>query len=304
MKIKLQGGLGNQLFQYAFLHNFLLLDPNLNLTFDTLLVQDHENIDKLIVKCNPAVSWKENSKQTSRIILMAIRFFAKLKLVNIGGLVPIARQRELHEKSDFTYFAVQRISVKDGLTVKGHFQHWKYVENIWPQIESEIFATLAEINLDKKMIDLFNYPTIAVHIRGGDYLIPKISEIYGQLPSAYYRLAIELAMEQFDSPANIIVLTNDLVLAKKTISETEYPSVIFLGPGEFSAWQSLKIMSLASVVVSANSTFSWWGGYICSKRGGIAFTPQPWFCSNIAKSESALSHPNFHRVTSGYRMNK
>jgi len=304
MKIKLQGGLGNQLFQYAFLHNFLLLDPNLNLTFDTLLVQDHENIDKLTTKCNSAVLREESSKKTSRIFLMAIRFFAKLKLVNIGGLVPIAGQRELHEKSDFTYFAVQRISVKDGLTVKGHFQHWKYVENIWPRIGSEIFATLAEIDLEKKIIDLFNYPTIVVHIRGGDYLIPKISEIYGQLPPVYYRLAIKLAMEQFESPANIVVLTNDVVFAKQTISESEYPSVIFLGPGEFSAWQSLKIMSLASVVVSANSTFSWWGGYICSKRGGIAFTPRPWFSSNIPKSETALSHPDFHRVTSGYRMIK
>ena len=165
---------------------------------------------------------------------MVIRFFAKLKLVNIGGLVPIGSQRELHEKSDFTYFAVQGISVKDGLTVKGHFQHWKYVENIWPRVESEIFATLDEIDLDRKLIDLFNYPTIAVHIRGGDYLIPKISEIYGQLPTVYYRLAIKLAMEQLESPANIIVLTNDLVFAKETISESEYPSVIFLDPGEFS----------------------------------------------------------------------
>ena len=248
MKIKLQGGLGNQLFQYAFLHNFLLLDPNLNLTFDTLLVQDHENIVKLTLKCNSAVSWEQSSKKTSRIILMVIRFFAKLKLVNIGGLVPIGSQRELHEKSDFTYFAVQGISVKDGLTVKGHFQHWKYVENIWPRVESEIFATLDEIDLDRKLIDLFNYPTIAVHIRGGDYLIPKISEIYGQLPTVYYRLAIKLAMEQLESPANIIVLTNDLVFAKETISESEYPSVIFLDPGEFSAWQSLKIMSCFIII--------------------------------------------------------
>ena len=111
-------------------------------------------------------------------------------------------------------------------------------------------------------------------------------------------------MENIQSPAKIVVLTNDLVFAKETISESGYPSVVFMDSGEFSAWQSLKIMSLASAVVTANSTFSWWGGYMCSKRGGIAITPQPWFSSNITKTENALSHPNFLRVTSGYRMSK
>ena len=304
MKIKLQGGLGNQLFQYAYLHNFLLLDPDLKLAFDTSLVQDHENIVKLAGKCSSGVPWEESSKKTSRAILMTVRLFAKLKLINIGGLVPIANQNELHEKSDFTYFPVRKISVNDRLSVKGHFQHWKYVENIWPRIKNEIFATLVETHLDTKMMDLLGNSTIAVHIRGGDYLIPKISQIYGQLPSSYYRSAIAIAMENIQSPAKIVVLTNDLVFAKETISESGYPSVVFMDSGEFSAWQSLKIMSLASAVVTANSTFSWWGGYMCSKRGGIAITPQPWFSSNIAKTEHALSHPNFLRVTSGYRMSK
>jgi hypothetical protein len=304
MKIKLQGGLGNQLFQYAFLHNFLLLDPNLKLVFDTSLVQDRENIVKLTGRCSSGMPQGDSSKKTSRAILMTVRLFAKLKLINIGGLVPIANQKELHEKSEFTYFPVRKISVNDGLSVKGHFQHWKYVENIWPRIENEIFSTLSETHLDTKLIDILGTPTIAVHIRGGDYLIPQISQIYGRLPSSYYRSAIALAMENVQSPTKIIVLTNDLFFAKETISESEYPSVVFMDSGEFSAWQSLKIMSLASAVVTANSTFSWWGGYMCSKRGGIAITPQPWFTSNLAKTETALSHPDFLRVTSGYRMSK
>jgi len=46
-------------------------------------------------------------------------------------------------------------------------------------------------------------------------------------------------------------------------------------------------------MISANSTLSWWGGYLALKRGAASFIPYPWFKNWTPEVGSAFNFPGF-----------
>jgi hypothetical protein len=52
-------------------------------------------------------------------------------------------------------------------------------------------------------------------------------------------------------------------------------------------------MSKADYLFTANSSLSWWGGYLCMNNGGKVKIPQPWFQDNSETPRHDYLHPNF-----------
>ena len=303
MKIKLWGGVGNQLFQYAYLHNYLKINDELKLEFDTSLVKDSENIIGVLKHCQRSIlssSIMEERFKFSRTIMVLARILGRLQLLNFGNLVPIGSKFELHEREEFLFNKLRLPRVFQSVTIRGFFQNWHYVEIAWPRISNEILEFLSEIKLEKHIEELITEKYLVMHIRGGDYLESKMLNTFGQLQMDYYLKAIEFARTLEFEDLNVIVLTNDIVYARNKVPVSIRDSAIFLGPADCKPWEALKIMSTADVVITANSTFSWWGGFICHKFGGLTITPSPWFACLPSSSNVGLSYPGFKQVKSGF----
>ncbi len=303
MRIKLWGGIGNQLFQYAYLHNYLRIDDELKLEFDTSLVIESENIIGVLNYCKKSVlssSSMEERFKFRRTIMLFARILGRLQLLNFGNLVPVGTKYELHEREEFRFNEPRIQRMFRSVPIRGFFQNWRYVEIAWPRISNEILEFLRETKLEKHIQEIISEKYLVLHIRGGDYLESRMLDTFGQLQIDYYLEAIEFAKKLEYKDFNVIVLTNDIVYARNKMPRSIRDSAIFLGSTDCNAWEALKIMSTAEVVITANSTFSWWGGFICHKLGGLTITPSPWFAGLPSISDESLSYPGFKQVKSGF----
>jgi hypothetical protein len=127
-------------------------------------------------------------------------------------------------------------------------------------------------------------PIVSIHIRRGDYLLPQYS--FCELDADYYTKAIVdhfLPIEDY----NFLVFSNDISYAKALF---EGDNIYFVDPigGEKictdSEKEDLALMSLCDYHIIANSSYSWWGAYLCKNPNKKIICPTNWLKSNHQSS--------------------
>lgn len=283
-----QGGLGNQLFQFAYLHNiFAATGKPVNVYFPRPKNGAREfNMGKILESCEHIN--QINLKRTRKIDLrftiedfLRFRFSDKRWATQIGK---ISREENpyLFEKVDSKrkFFS-------------GYFQNWLYVKSHIDCISAELTAHLKTIR-SKNLLNLEGAEYGVLHFRRGDFL--NFRDSMGILTTEYFENALSVArrtaaMESFKT----IVISDDKELALRSFSDI---SNSIYGPDDLSEWESLALMAEAKFVITSNSTFSWWGGLLASRRGGIAIIPDPWFLNWNPMPNQAFQYPGFKIVPS------
>ncbi len=116
---------------------------------------------------------------------------------------------------------------------------------------------------------------ISVHIRRGDYVtIEKVARVHGVLPLAYYETAMEKIVEHAPN-AHFFISSDDIAWAKEHFPK-KYPATFVSSP-EIPDYEELILMSLCAHHIIANSTFSWWGAWLNQKPEKIVIAPKNWF---------------------------
>jgi hypothetical protein len=117
--------------------------------------------------------------------------------------------------------------------------------------------------------------SIGLHVRRGDYLLPEQQKIQGLATRAYYERSLEyLRRLGFDGPVYLA---------------TDSPESVhheFAGMGEFlpidpppgaHPFEVVLLLSRVDGLVLANSSFSWWAGFVGERPGRVVIAPRPWF---------------------------
>jgi hypothetical protein len=138
------------------------------------------------------------------------------------------------------------------VALSGYFQNYRYIpSNFCDRLELPIQS--------------FDPKGVFLHIRGGDYVAHPLHDV--QLERTYYPWAIQ----QFPPDTHFYVFTNDIAYAK-TMPFLHSISHSFLITDEL---QALNCMRQCVGGICANSTFSWWGGYLAPQRKIVI--PSKWF---------------------------
>jgi len=152
--------------------------------------------------------------------------------------------------------------------------------NYQPYIQSQANRRMEEI---KKELGNGN-PIVSIHIRRGDYLLPHHS--FCELDNEYYTKALVdhfLPIEDY----NFLIFSNDISYAKALF---EGDNIYFIDPvgGEKicsdSEKEDLALMSLCDHHITANSSYSWWGAYLCKNPNKKIICPTNWLKSNHQSS--------------------
>jgi hypothetical protein len=298
LQILARGGLGNQLFQFSFIHGYADEFPG----SDISIIPDPENMyqrDDRPFDLGPLVKHCEHVRVVNqaypinyrRMKLQFYRIRERILFRAFTNLIPIVSPEELHEKAEFGYSNPRKRLLKMNLPINGYFQNWRYVERVWPEIQKEVEATLSEFESKVDNLKSSGQKYIVLHIRGGDYLTSK--HIYGEISVAYYLKAIERAKNTANSPMRLLIATNDEKFAINYMKSMELQEYEILNPLDYTAWETLAVMAKATGVICANSTLSWWGGFFCLKNGGFCIVPSPWSKKLASRSTEAMVHPQF-----------
>ena len=263
--VRLQGGLGNQMFQYAA---GKALAAQLNVPFKletiTSLQKDkHRSIalEELETKFELA-SWKE----VKEFVRHPALYRHPVGLLKGGNHI----YREPHFHFDKNFF-----KINDPVFLDGFWQSPLYFESIENIIRKNFVVKPGFIhNVIEKGKELESTNSLAVHIRRGDFLNPKIAAYHGVLSAFYFEKAIALVKEKEPS-ATVYFFSDDIDWVKQNLAR--YKNAEFVSSFTHSAIEDFYLMTKCRHNIIANSSFSWWPAWLNTNPGKIVVAPKKWF---------------------------
>lgn len=272
--VKLKGGLGNQMFQYA-------AGRCLGQKQNTQV-----KVDDAFLKADP------KGVYTKRYFELDA-FEADVQMADGPELAPFYRiinsrlLRNLQQKLPFLfarrYYDEKQIAFDPSFFdlpqqtyIDGYFQSELYFHDIAGTIRNDFsfkgpVPAVCEAWLQK--IKAAN--SVSVHIRRGDYISnPADTTFHGTCPPGYYEAAVAhiAATEQ---NIELFIFSDDLDWCKKNLSFKQPMHFVDTSP-EANHWD-MMLMSACRHQVIANSSFSWWGAWLNRHPGKIVVAPKAWF---------------------------
>lgn len=267
--VRLQGGLGNQMFQYAAARG----TGNTNIFFD-LTNFDRANADsdhftsrtfEMDIFPN-LMGRKLNHFQTS--LFNSDKLMHRLLRYIVYGKMDVVKQRD-------NEFAT--IPKSKRLLLQGFFQSEKYFKPIRTQLLHELeFPQLDEQNVilanKIKAIEC----SVSIHVRRGDYLKPNVQAYHGILPIEYYQKSITFIKGKVRNPFYFI-FSDDPAWCEANVASSLSNYLMVKGNTGAEAWKDIYLMSLCRHHIIANSSFSWWGAWLSGNPDKIVVAPCQWF---------------------------
>jgi hypothetical protein len=262
--VKIYGGLGNQMFQYAFARSLAAADPDAvyidssSLRGDTLHNGfELERLFGIELPEAPASEVDRLSVRPRGILSRALRkYFTKRSHVIDKKF---GYQAELLTRYGDTYF-------------EGYWQSEKYFAGLEEAIR--LGYTFRE-TLDERNLALLRdlpRPIASVHVRRGDYLQYPNLDICGP---GYYERAAE-AMRAEGGIASFLILSDDIEYCRTTLRLGELPAAFVDWNRGDNSWQDMAMMASCDHNIIANSSFGWWGAWLNPSRTKRVIAPSVW----------------------------
>ncbi len=274
INFQLAGRLGNQLFQWATALKIQENDGNIRLFYDDY----HQSSPTSIV--SDLVEGKIQIKKNNllgRLLQVEDKFFHESRII----------KSLIHTESD-AYSALSTIP-KRTKVLRGYFQNWQNVFESEKEIYFELNRVTERIlNSSTKVsnlrVELGNFNVI--HIRIGDYRNSK----FGVLSPDFY----SSVLRNLTGP---VAIFTDQSMLPEEYSQVIKPDYIFT-PNDFDSDETFALMSCGNRLVIANSTFSWWAGFLAIQHSREVLVPDPWLKeSHVGK---ALIYPSMIKIESSF----
>ncbi|WP_317321016.1 alpha-1,2-fucosyltransferase [Subdoligranulum variabile] len=183
------------------------------------------------------------------------------------------------------YVPVRRGPAKDFLAW-GYFQGEAYFADFAPTIRAELRAKAEPAGAEADKIRGAAWP-VAVHLRRGDYCKPENEILQVCTPVYYARAAAAVAQAHPD--ATLFVFSDDIDWAKEHLDTAGLPAV-FMPRGD--AVGDMNLMSLCRGFILSNSTYSWWAQYLAVPDRQV-WAPDRWYAHT---KQTALYQPDWQRI--------
>jgi hypothetical protein len=262
---RLQGGLGNQLFQYAAAK---ALSAKLGVSFKPEVITSLQK-DKL--RHIALHDLQANFELATNAEVKQFIYFPSLYRHQPAFFSRIGKHiyREPHFHFDPRFF-----QLNDPVFIDGFWQSHLYFKDIDSSIRQD-FAVKPELikNVTEKGMELQNKLSVAVHIRRGDFLQPKAVAYHGIPDTGYYAKAIALIKEKVPG-ASIYYFSDDIEWVKANLPAD---TAEFVSSFTKSAIEDFYLMTKCKHNIIANSSFSWWTAWLNNNPGKIVIAPGQWF---------------------------
>ena len=247
------GGLGNQMFEYAF---FLAMrNRGHNVVLDTsyygfLRMHNGYELDRVF-------GIREETVNRHGLHVLLLRFMNKFPLPSYY-LVDHLEYSSRFLESSHRY-------------IKGYWQDERYFKDIEATVREVFqFKGIDRFNLDlAKEMQACN--SVSVHIRRGDYSSFGMTLI----GEDYYKRAIEYISNEIDSP--VFYFFSDDENAAKSIAEKMNVVCRYMTNNiNEDSYKDMFLMSHCQHNIIANSSFSWWGAWLNGNNEKVVIAPAMW----------------------------
>lgn len=289
---RITGGIGNQLFQYAFIRS-LSIKLNKKFKLDLSWYRDYHKFEK--VNDPNAATKREYLLDKFNIIenlLNPIYLSISYRLNNSSILNKIIKYPPLRYFSYNTIteldFDFNKIKSYKNVYLSGFWQKSDLFEEYKDVIKEE-FTLKNKISKKNKILlsEIESSNSIAIHIRRGDLLSRPVAAT--EQPSSsdkYYYNAINKIKERVEKP-KLFVFSDDIHWVKNNY-KFDIPTTYIDNDGP--DYEHFNLMSNCKHQIIANSTFSWWAAWLNIYQEKIIISPKWWYRDPV-KNESIIRIP-------------
>lgn len=261
--VRLKGGIGNQLFQYAYALSLAGGNPaNVCCVLDFFRKDQRHGGFALIQLLGEQIQTQENPPADRRCVYVDADALADEDLSALRN----------------TAF---------NLFIDGYFQNTRNFLPVLGQLESMYSSQFDQESYSRELRNLAGVTAgeclVAIHIRRRDFLDPKVRRWHG-IPRPE---SIVACLDQVSSRRCTAVVFSD---SKVSIELPCRRIDITRGENSLPAndIDHLRLMSCCNLLIASNSTYSYWAGLL-SKHVEQIFIPDPWMRSGRVKTQSLLT---------------
>ncbi len=270
---QLLGGLGNQMFQYA-------LGRKLSCMHKVSLKMDLSGFKDYTRRTYRLSHYAIHADFASNKDIDAVMFHNRTGLFRtLDSLTdrfqPYYR-RSVYREPHFLYDP-NILKCKSDVYLIGYWQTEKYFSDIAETIRRDFTVVEDPDPRNRAMADeIRGCEAVSLHVRRGDYTSDPVTHAYhGTCPDDYYRRAIGIIEKQVENP-RFFIFSDDPPWVSGHM-ETGHPTVFADINGPEKDYEDMRLMSLCRHHIIANSSFSWWGAWLCTNPGKIVIAPRQWF---------------------------
>jgi hypothetical protein len=289
--IRLMGGMGNQMFQYAAARRASLAH-GVALKIDTSLLEPPKNTKEFVGTYRPYELYRFaiQSDVASR---------KEIALYNNLGPTKLSRAwrrtcsrlkgREVFVEKGNS-FKPQILKLGADACLVGRFQSERYFSDIAAVIRDEFKILSKPSQASQLWIERCKTPrAVAVHVRRGDYVSnPCYSELVGELPLCYYEQAAGRLNGLCGSGVDFFVFSDDIDWCRSNLSCFQNASFVDLRETEDPPIEEFRTMSACTHFIISNSSFAWWAAWLGKQSGNVVIAPRRWGKSEEVCSEDRI----------------
>jgi hypothetical protein len=272
--VRLTGGLGNQMFQYAAARAISIrVAAPLELDLSWFATNsDREfalapfNIEGKLIGGDGRRADKEE-KKTKRVFA---KFRYRFHLLSFFG-------RE-YKQISFEYDP-RFESLAAPIFLKGYFQSDRYFSAVSEVLRKDFTLTKKAESLTEQMEKAIeSIDGICIHVRRGDYIHnPKVNSQTGICSIDYYQRGLELVAKNLSNP-HCFVFSDEPQWTRDNL-QLELPMTVVDIHDANQAHEDLRLMMACKNFLIANSSFSWWAAWLGRYPNKTVVAPAIWFKS-------------------------
>ncbi len=272
MIVELSGGLGNQLFQYAFGRS-LTLETGCVVKFDARGYPDSRGrtFDLPLLRLDCIVA---SDSECDRLLRQRLSLLARVGR-RIG--LPLQTHRPptciIFREKQWFEFDPNVYKRCGNAYFSGYWQCLQYFDRnrglFFDELRPRGELSAAAMNLSDR---IQASRSVSVHIRRGDYRSPPDgNDMWNVCDHQYYQNALT-ALQRHEDDLTYFVFSDE----PSELDGKLFSGQVHIVPENISAMESLYLMSQCRHHIIANSSFSWWGAYMSSAVGGMTIYPSRW----------------------------
>lgn len=277
--VKLTGGLGNQMFQYALgLHVSMInkLPLVMDLTaFEGIVADPHKGARVFSLKPFNLSAGIASIETLSKFnFYLKSLFFKRLLRFYTGKDSYFKRKYIIEPSSNYFHFdpRILKHIIQGDVYIEGYWQSEKYFNEIEDIIRKEFSFKDEPDEINKKIIqEMESVDSVSIHVRRGDNATSS-SLGNGVLPTEYYHAALRKLEVDVKAPV-LYIFSDDPKWVEENLKFT-YKTVYISHNGDEKNYEDLRLMTHCRHHIIGNSTFSWWGAWLGKKSNQIVIAPK------------------------------
>lgn len=272
--VRILGGLGNQMFQYAFLvalrerlQEEVLMDTNI---FDSYKLHNGFELDRIF----NITAEKANVKQIRELTRYTNNYF----LARIYRRLPQLKT-ECREKFSYKYYP-EFLQREGDAYYDGYWQYYKYFDCYKKALLDEFSFKSGMDEYNTAFLNHLQNSTfisVSLHVRRGDYLNHKLYK--GICNMNYYHKAISYVNEILGDNIHFVIFSNDPTWCdselRPLLKNSQEVTIVDWNKG-VESYKDLRLMASCQVNIIANSSFSWWAAYLNQHFEKKVIAPVKW----------------------------